>query len=75
MDSYQAALDGNSIQLDDPNLQDKFRTCQKHVGNEQIHRKQICGDTPFLTVVSFGGERKPLCKMHAKDEWIAQYES
>lgn len=75
MESYQTALGGDSIRLEEPNLQDKFRTCQEHVGNEQIHRKQICGNTPFLTVVSFDGERKPLCKMHAKDDWIAQYES
>lgn len=75
MDTYQSNLSGQSIQLDDPNLTDKFHTCQKHVGNEQLHRKQICGNAPFLTVVSADGTRKPLCKMHAKDTWIEQYET
>lgn len=75
MTDEQQTLSGETIRLEKPNLTDKFHTCQKRINNEQIKRKQICGNTPYLTIVGYDGSRKPLCKMHVKDTWIDEYET
>lgn len=75
MSETQETLGGDSMRIESPNLTDKFHTCQKRIHQENIKRKQICGNTPFLTVVGYDGSRKPLCKMHARDEWIEEYDS
>lgn len=71
----QSTLSGETIRVEEPNLTDKFRTCQERVNDERVKRKQICGYDTYLVVVGYDGSRKQLCKMHARDEWIEQYES
>lgn len=67
MDSTQQRLDGQTIRLEKPNLSDRFHKCQKQCYDEQIKRKKVCGNDPYLTVVGYDGSRKPLCKMHARE--------
>lgn len=71
----QETLGGNAVDIQKPSTVDKHRGCVATVeisddeGNSQKH-----GVTPHLTAVTPTGVRTPVCKTHAREEWISIYE-
>lgn len=71
----QTNLSGSVMQVEEPDIEDKFRKCQKENEVDEKKRVRLCGNSPYLTLVYGNGVRTPYCKMHAREEWIDAYET
>lgn len=71
----QETLGGNAVDIQKPSTVDKHRGCIANVGEPDEHGNyEKHGVAPYLTAVTESGVRTPVCKTHARDEWIRSYE-
>lgn len=73
--SKQATLGGNAIDVQEPSTVDQMRGCvSKTETLDENGERKTCGDSPYLTAISDSKVRTPVCKTHARDEWIHAYD-
>lgn len=71
----QETLGGNAVDIQKPSTVDKHRGCVATVGDRSKDGSlPKHGVTPYLTAVTPTDVRTPVCKTHAREEWINIYE-